>query len=371
MDILPIEVVDLILSYLDWDTLERAASVCVSWWNIILEQHFYPYLAAQDYCVQMYLASKGWTPSCSDVGLITKLVKKVRQNTPITWFSCKPSVRTKIVEHEYNYNFAESLVYKDKLYLYKMKSSVDVYSLNTLEKIYTLKMEEAEGHYWGKLNRYDTYGLFCTFPVAVQKENNGQGWLGDKFWLYNLETDELVWRTETTEPFLHLVMNNTMIVGLFESSCQSWMLDKCHSQPHKKDIQSKDFYLTTNPTENNDWKIQMVAIDSDWLVAQGQDTDERSFKVCQLEPSGEMGPTRRLKCLILELEDVTDSFSYIIDDILLNGQSLLAVSMNYDNGECHDLRVIDIRTDTEVANFHGYVHCWSCDWFFVENAWTG
>ena len=44
---MPIEVVDLLLSYLDWDTLERAALVCVSWWNIISEKHFNPYLAAQ------------------------------------------------------------------------------------------------------------------------------------------------------------------------------------------------------------------------------------------------------------------------------------------------------------------------------------
>ena len=57
-----------------------------------------------------------------------------------------------------------------------------------------------------------------------------------------------------------------------------------------------------------------------------------------------MGLTKRLKCLILELEGETEPFSYVIHSISLNDKSPLAVSMNYDNGEFHDLRVIDLRT---------------------------
>ena len=166
METLPVEIVERILTYLDLDTLDIVVSVCVSWSKIITRRHFHPYLATKEYSFGKYLARNGWTLSCSDVGLITKLFRKVRQSPPIAWVISKPIVRTKTLHQKQDSMLSVwSMVYKDKLYVSNMQRKVEVYSLETLEMMYSLEIGENEVEYeysCFELSRHDIFGLVST-----------------------------------------------------------------------------------------------------------------------------------------------------------------------------------------------------------------
>ena len=78
METLPVEIVERILTYLDLNTLDIVVPVCISWLKIITMRYFHPYLFTKEYSFRKYLARNGLTLSCSDVGLITKLLRRVR-----------------------------------------------------------------------------------------------------------------------------------------------------------------------------------------------------------------------------------------------------------------------------------------------------
>ena len=367
METLPVEIVERIFTYLDLDTLDIVVSVCVSWSKIITRRHFHPYLAAKEYSFGKYLARNGWTLCCSDVGLITKLFRKVRQSPPVAWVISKPTVRTKILYQRLDSMLSVwSMVYKDKLYVSNVQRKVEVYSLETLEMMYCLEIEENKVEYeysCCQLSRHDIFGLVSTHAKDLSKSECRRS--SYKIWLFNLESVKLIWRIETKEPFLCLVMNNTMLVGLFGSSCCSWMI--ASSLPVKVENQPKEVF----PSES---KIRRVTINSKWLVALVLETasETSTFQVRQLGPGAEIGEVKKLKCLAIPE-------THYVGRILLGGENLLAVLEINESGHIppefyeNFVKVVDAKTDTVLASFNQVVMdtvSWSDDWLFLKECWT-
>lgn len=384
MDLLPTEVVERILSYVDLETACGLENVCNRWYYIISRNHYQPYLIRQEHCIVQNLIKEGWKTTSTDPDLISRLFRKVMFSLPDLWRIGKPQIQEKLVSEffpgEMGCRVSDLAMYKKHLYLGFDTCEVKVYSLDTLESLYSLETQEEEEDVMEHLARgcqLVSHGRTLAVTSSAR----------DKVKLYNMDTDEMVGEIETRlGPIYNIAMTDRLLVCLSGWSCLSWRIDS--SRPDTVRGQFRGLFPDFLPTDEfQNWlEIHAAVININWLVTRATRVQTQpgartiSFLHCRkLGPDGHIGPVLRPEQAAMP-ETVVE-----VNTMALNSTSLLATLVMMkptqstnppaNNPLHHVIEVTDISTGDLLASLPSQSIlssvkmpvCWRNEILFVKN----
>jgi len=382
MEYIPTEVLERILSYLQLETLEVAHRVCSRWAQLINRRHFQPFLASQDYNIVKSLEKEGWSGDVDDDSLIQSSYTKVRE-LERNWSGVSPRRRVESLG-EYSVGDTSAKIscvteFRDKLYLGRQDSQIEVFSLASLARMYMLESEESQENLEmpGVLSRgCNLVRSSCTLACTTSTRS--------KVLLYSLETDELVGAISNKLSHVYsLALTDRLLVCLSGWCLLSWRVDT--NRPETVRGKFLGMFPDFQPTEEfQNWlEVHSAVINRFWLVTRATRLKNNgegsvSFIHCRrIGPDGHLGPVLRPNDTMYP-ESVVE-----VTDLKLNDKDLLAsLVVEQCPGRVaeapmllrHSVQITNLSSGDIIAalsseNLFTSVHvpvCWIEDWLYLK-----
>jgi len=331
MNVLPAELVERVLEWLELESLVRVAQVSSRLRQIVARRHYQTFLLAQEWSLTQQLRLAGWCEQCEDVGLIISLFWKVRRDLKVAWTAGSPSERGKVLGvwipgDPASYRVTDLAVYRDKLYLGLETCAVHVYHLDTFSQLSSLEGSEAGAAGADHVSR-SCQLVLCENTLAVSSPDRR------KVRLYNCQTDEMVGEIETRLGHIYnLAINNRLLVCLSGWSCLSWRIDASLPATVRGKFQGMFPDFQTSDEFQNWLEVHAAVINTNFLVTRAtrtrvlqQQQAQSSARVVsfihvrRIGPDGFIGPLLRSQDTALDLSVVE------VNTMTLSHTNLLAL----------------------------------------------
>ena len=365
MELLPAEVLERVLEGLDLVSLVKLSQVSSRLREMVARRHYQPYLLSQEWSVTKQMRGAGWDEQCEDVSLIISLFWRVTRGLRAAWADGSPSLVEKVLGiwipgDLSSYRVTDMAVYKDKLYLGLETCAVDVYQLDSMERLGSLEGSEAGEAGEDHITR-SCQLVLSERTLAVSTADRR------KVKLYNCDTDEMVGEIETRlGPIYNLSINNRLLVCLSGWSCLSWRIDACRPDSVRGRFQGMFPDFEPSDEFQNWLEIHAAVINNNFLVTRAartrilpQDQPQTGARVVsflhvrRLGPDGFIGPVLRAEHTALDQSVVE------VNSMTLSDNDLLALLvMSRQESEVQEgiyylrymIQVLDITTGHIIAS---------------------